>query len=276
VGFDLRDEAVEFLADACDGTAHSQGSNDLAFVVTHRRSDAARARNVFLVVPRPSLSARLFDFSPQRVCFGNGTLGPLLERTIGSQPLKFFVRHIRQQHFADSGTVVGPVDAERRVHTNRLGTDNLVNVDRVAAARDAQKNRLAAFAAERFEVRMGNAPYFEAGEGRQAELHGFCAEVIAPGQLVLDDVALRFERIDQLLHGGGAVAQAAAGLADAEAVWMINILLHSEENVKTRFRVQDLQHKTRQPAFIRLTTVEQGPKAKPSWDQDGSLRACCC
>jgi hypothetical protein len=56
----------------------------------------------------------------------------------------------------------------------------------------------------------------------QAEVHGLCAEVIALGQLVLDDIALHLERIDQLLHGSGALAQAAADIADAEAVWAIN------------------------------------------------------
>jgi hypothetical protein len=119
-------------------------------------------RNVFLVVPHPSLRAHLLDFSSQRVRFGDGALSPLLERAIGCQPLKFFLRHTCQQDFANSDTAVGPVDAERCIRTNRLGADNLVNVDSVVATRDAPKNCLAAFAAERFEVGTGNAPHLEA------------------------------------------------------------------------------------------------------------------
>ena len=69
-----------------------------------------------------------------------------------SKVMKTFIRQARHQHFPDGGTVEGPVDAKRRIRTNRLGADHFVNIHYLIAMWDGQEDGLTTLALERFEI----------------------------------------------------------------------------------------------------------------------------
>ncbi len=216
---------------------------DRPAVCSDNRGAHARAEGLVLAVIGGVAAALCQpDLLPERGEVTDRPLGPGTEVHPCVDPFALLVRHRGKHGLAQRGGVERHRLADPGDQLDAVLGFQLVDVHDMHVIDHAEVNGLPELIAERREVRASDAPEIQTGRDTVGQPQDLAAQPVAPGRLVLGDIAGLDEGPEKTRHGGLVEARALADCRRAEPI-----------AVPARQRLQNIETATQGPSHRCFT-----------------------